>query len=146
MNLKLRIAQSEDVSAMHVIRVTVKENILSDPNRITPEDYLEFITEKGKGWVALLDSKIVGFAIVDCVEDNVWALFVSPEYEGLGIGLALQNKMLEWYFQQGKSKIWLSTDPNSRAAGFYRKTGWTETGTYGKNEIKFEQYASKTTV
>lgn len=144
MNFLIKTAEPEDISAMHQIRIAVKENILSDPNRITSADYLAFISQKGKGWVAIVDDNIVGFAIVDCVDDNVWALFVHPEYEGKGIGKSLQSSMLKWYFAQYKSKLWLSTDPKSRAATFYRKTGWTETGTYGKGEIKFERFKTPT--
>jgi len=46
--------------------------------------------------------------------------------------------MLDWYFSQTKEKIWLSTDPVSRAEQFYRMNGWVEAGIHGKREIKFE--------
>ena len=46
--------------------------------------------------------------------------------------------MLDWYFKQTKTNIWLGTSPNTRAEKFYRKAGWKEIGTHGKGEIKFE--------
>jgi hypothetical protein len=45
--------------------------------------------------------------------------------------------MLNWYFDQTKETVWLSTAPNTRAEKFYRKAEWKEVGVYGK-EIKFE--------
>jgi len=45
--------------------------------------------------------------------------------------------MLDWYFEQTNSAIWLGTAPNTRAEKFYRKAGWEETGIHGKGEIKF---------
>jgi hypothetical protein len=46
--------------------------------------------------------------------------------------------MIDWYFQQTKTTIWLGTDPGSRAETFYRMQGWIEVGKHGANEIKFE--------
>jgi hypothetical protein len=46
--------------------------------------------------------------------------------------------MLDWYFMQHKQLVWLSTSPNTRAEKFYLLQGWTQTGLYGKGEIKFE--------
>jgi hypothetical protein len=45
--------------------------------------------------------------------------------------------MLNWYFDQTKETVWLSTAPNTRAEKLYRKAGWKEVGKHGK-EIKFE--------
>jgi ribosomal protein S18 acetylase RimI-like enzyme len=84
---------------------------------------------------------IAGFSVVDLKDDNVWALFVKPEFEDQKIGKQLHNLMLDWYFDQGKQNIWLSTEPNTRAADFYRRQGWKETGTFGKDEIRFEMTA-----
>ncbi|MEO8516608.1 MAG: GNAT family N-acetyltransferase, partial [Flavobacterium sp.] len=55
-----------------------------------------------------------------------------------GIGKQLHDIMINWYFEQTKSNVWLGTSPNTRAEGFYRKTGWIEIGTHGKGEVKFE--------
>jgi hypothetical protein len=46
--------------------------------------------------------------------------------------------MLDWYFNQTTKNVWLGTSPKTRAETFYRKAGWIEIGTHGKNEIKFE--------
>jgi GNAT superfamily N-acetyltransferase len=72
------------------------------------------------------------------MENNIWALFLDPKFEGKGIGQFLHKSMLDWYFTQTKDKVWLGTDPNTRAEKFYRRAGWTEVGKNGSEEIKFE--------
>jgi len=112
--------------------------MLSDPALVTDEDCKEFITVRGKGWVYETDNVIAGFAIVDLLEHNIWALFLHPQFERRGIGRQLHDKMLDWYFDQTEKTVWLGTAPGTRAEAFYRKAGWKENGTHGKGEIKFE--------
>jgi len=134
----IREAIIEDIKQIQVVRNSVKENTLSDPGLVTDKDCEEFLTVRGKGWVYETGNKIVGFSIVDLVENNVWALFVDPEFEKKGIGKLLHDTMIDWYFLQTKKNIWLGTSPHTRAERFYRKSGWNEIGTHGKGEIKFE--------
>ena len=96
------------------------------------------MTTRGKGWVCEINSEIVGFAIADLKENNIWALFIHPEHEGKGIGKQLHQLMLDWYFNQQKNSVWLGTAPNTRAESFYRKAGWRETGVRPNGEIRFE--------
>jgi GNAT superfamily N-acetyltransferase len=133
-----REAKNDDIKQIQIVRNSVKENTLSDPSLVTDEDCIEFITVRGKGWVCEIDNTIVGFAIVDLKESNIWALFLMPEFEKKGIGRLLQKIMLDWYFSKTRNKIWLGTAFNTRAEGFYRKTGWTEVGLNGTKETKFE--------
>jgi GNAT superfamily N-acetyltransferase len=122
---------------MQVVRNAVKENVLSDPRLVSDEDYATFLTLRGKGWVCDADKTVVGFSIVDLKEQNIWAIFVQPEYEKKGIGKKLHYIMLSWYFSQTDKKVWLSTSPGTRAEQFYRTAGWKEAGKHGK-ETKFE--------
>ena len=140
--MQFREAQVTDIPQMMEIRNSVKENQLSDPALISFDDYSTFISNRGKGWISLEDELVTGFAVVDLVEHNVWALFVRPGYEGNGIGTILQQLLLTWYFQQTSHPVWLSTSPGTRAETFYRKSGWHETGVYGKGEIRFERNSS----
>ncbi len=133
-----REAEVSDIPQMQIVRHSVKENILSDASLVTDKDCEEFITIRGKGWVCEINGNVVGFSIADLKENNVWALFVHPEHEAKGIGKRLHKEMLAWYFNQTKEKVWLSTDPFSRAEKFYRLNGWKEIGVHGKGEIKFE--------
>jgi GNAT superfamily N-acetyltransferase len=133
-----REATVNDISEIQIVRNSVKENTLSDPALVPDEDCIEYITKRGKGWVCEIDSRIVGFAIADLQDDNIWALFLLPDYEHKGIGQMLQKTMLNWYFAQGKEKVWLGTAFNTRAEAFYIKSGWKAVGTHGTKETKFE--------
>ena len=93
-----REAQISDIPQIQVVRNSVKENMLSDPALITDKDCEEFLTKRGKGWVCEIENSIVGFAIADLQDDNIWALFLHPDHEGKGIGKALHDTMLNWYF------------------------------------------------
>lgn len=133
-----REAVPADIPQIQIVRNAVKENTLSDPALVSDNDCLEYITQRGKGWVCEIENRIVGFSIVDLKENNVWALFLHPDAEGIGIGRKLQELMLNWYFAQTQQTLWLGTAPGTRAEAFYRKSGWREAGLHGRNEIKFE--------
>ena len=135
--MNYRKATIEDIPQIQIVRNSVKENQLSNPNLIPDELVEEFITKRGKGFVCEIDNKIIGFSIVDFVENNVWALFILPEFEGKRIGKKLHQLMLDEYFSKTKETIWLSTEANSRAETFYKKQGWKNAGLHG-NEVKFE--------
>ncbi|MBB1286797.1 GNAT family N-acetyltransferase [Flavisolibacter sp. BT320] len=134
----LREAKTADIIEMHRVRVSVNENRLSDPGRISENDYREYITERGKGWVCEVEGGLVGFAVVDEKENNIWALFVHPDFENKGIGKRLHHTMLSWHFKQSNDPLWLGTSPGTRAEIFYKKMGWQKAGFYGKDEVKFE--------
>lgn len=135
--MNFRQAIPEDIPQIQIVRNSVKENQLSNPSLIPDDLVEEFITKRGKGFVCEIDKKIVGFSIVDFAENNVWALFILPDFEGKGIGKKLHQLMLNEYFSQTKETIWLSTAANSRAELFYKKQGWRNAGFHG-NEVKFE--------
>ena len=141
--MNFREAIQTDIPGMHHVRISVKENALSNPSLITEAEYLEFITQRGKGWVCELDGNIAGFAIVDLQQHNIWALFVHPGSEAKGIGRKLHQTMMDWYFSETNATVWLSTAPRSRAERFYRTAGWREAGVYGKGEIRFEMTAEQ---
>jgi len=134
----IREAHIDDIKQIQIVRNSVTENTLSNPNLVTDEDCKEFITTRGKGWVCEINHDIVGFAIVDLHDHNIWALFINPAFEKQGIGKQLHDIMLHWYFTQTTHAVWLGTSPQTRAETFYRKAGWTDIGTHGKGEIKFE--------
>ena len=135
--MNLREAIIQDIPRIQVVRNSVKENILSDPSVVSDADCVEFLTQRGKGWVYEINNKIVGFAIVDLQENNIWALFLHPNFEKKGIGRKLHDIMLDWYFTQDKSEVWLGTTPQTRAENFYRAAGWLQNGMNG-DEVRFE--------
>ena len=133
-----REALLHDIKQIQVVRHSVKENILSNPALVTDKDCEEFLLVRGKGWVCEIENTIVGFAIADLKENNIWALFVHPDYEAKGIGRKLHNTMLDWYFKQTDVTVWLGTAPNTRAEKFYELSGWKKIGLRPNGEIRFE--------
>ncbi|SMB92963.1 GCN5-related N-acetyltransferase [Hymenobacter roseosalivarius DSM 11622] len=133
-----REAQVADIPQHMVVRMAVRENQLSNPDRVTEQDNIDYLTKRGNGWVCEADDQIVGFAIADLQDHSIWALFVHPDYEQQGIGRQLQALMLRWYFSHTQHPIWLSTSPGTRAERFYRKSGWREAGRTASGEVRFE--------
>lgn len=133
-----REATVKDIPQMQIVRNAVKENTLSNPALVTDADVEDYITRRGKGWVCEINELIVGFAIADLIDKNIWALFVHPDAEGKGVGKQLHDRMMNWYFSQTDETVWLSTSPGTRAEIFYKMQGWKEAGVYGKGELKFE--------
>jgi len=142
MKMIFREATTTDIPQIQLVRNSVKENVLSDPALVTDKDCEDYLLGRGKGWVCEIEGEVVGFAIADLIDHNVWALFVKPGFDKKGIGKKLHDDMLDWYFAQTDLTIWLGTAPGTRAEGFYRKAGWSEVGIHGKGEIKFEMTAS----
>lgn len=136
-----REATLADIPRLAEVRLSVKENRLSNPALITTDDYREYLLNRGKGWLCEIDTTVVGFAIVDLIDNIVWALFLQPGYEGKGIGKKLHDDMLDWYFSQTSKSIWLSTGTGTRAENFYKKAGWREGGYQPNGEIRFEMSA-----
>jgi len=133
----VREAMRSDIPQIQVVRNAVKENTLSDPALVPDKDVEEYMFQRGKGWVAEIDNTVVGFSIVSVTDKNVWALFVHPGYDKMGLGRKLHECMMDWYFAQTGETIWLGTAPGTRAEQFYKKAGWKVAGMHGK-EIKFE--------
>jgi GNAT superfamily N-acetyltransferase len=140
-SIVLRQAQRADIPAMHRIRMAVRENILVS-TVITPEDYVDALERTGRGWLVEVgegdDTTVVGFAIGNATTGNIWALFVDPEHEGHGHGRRLHDAMVEWLFAQGLERLWLSTDPGTRAQRFYEVAGWRFTGMVERGEAEYE--------
>ena len=133
-----REASLNDIPQIQFVRHSVKENVLSNPALVTDADCIEYITRRGRGWVCEVNNQIVAFAIADLVDHNIWALFVHPDHAGMGIGKHLHTIMLDWYFLQTKTKVWLSTSPGTKADTFYRMNGWKQVGITKSGEVRFE--------
>jgi GNAT superfamily N-acetyltransferase len=119
-----REAKIEDIPALSEIRVMVKENVLSNPLRITYEMYFDYLSESGKGWLCEVEGEVVGFSVASLRDASIWALFVKPLYEGMGIGKRLLQLATDWLFEMGALSISLSTAAGTRADGMYERLGW----------------------
>jgi GNAT superfamily N-acetyltransferase len=133
----LRQADVSDIEAMHRIRLSVRENALSDPRRVQPADYRPLV-EQGGAFVCEREGNIVAFGVADALRRNIWALFVEPGREGDGMGRRLLDAMTAWLFAQSPEPIWLTTGAATRAERFYRAAGWHEAAREPNGELRFE--------
>ncbi|RTQ48918.1 GNAT family N-acetyltransferase [Hymenobacter gummosus] len=140
-----REAQLSDLPELERVRFAVRENVLRTPDLVTPAHYEDYLTRRGRGWVATLPDghTVTGFAIADLQGHSIWALFVDPAYDRQGIGKQLHRRMLDWYFGQTTETVWLSTAPGTRAEEFYRRQGWQDAGRTSSGEVRFEMTAEQ---
>ena len=128
--MNLRRATPQDWPEIRDLRLSVRENRLSDPTRVTQQMYDSYITNGGRGWVAQIRGTIAGFSIARH-NGEIWALFIRPGYEGRGLGQALLGAGVAWLAAEGVTQAVLETDAGTRAEAFYRRFGWRETGRSG---------------
>ncbi len=137
MSEQLRVATAADIPAIQRIRRSVRENRLIS-GVISDDDVRMAITVQGRGWVVDVDAAPVGFAIGNDQTGNIWALFVDPSYERRGYGRRLHDVMVAWLWSRGLPRLWLTTDPDTRAERFYRAAGWRYAGCAEHGEVRFE--------
>jgi len=135
--MKFRSATVNDIEAMSKIRLSVEENVLSNPSLITPQMYEDYLEELGRGWVCEENEQIIGFSYAESGNYSIWALFVLPENEGAGVGKELLKLATEWLFSIGASKVSLSTEVNTRADTFYKSQGWDRGGMKDEYEVSY---------
>lgn len=102
--MTIREAKIEDIKQIQTVRNSVRENTLSNPNLVTDQDCEKFITVRGKAWVCEISSQIVGFAIVDLKENNIWALFIDPKFEKKGDRATITQNYAGLVFYKDKRK------------------------------------------
>lgn len=147
----IREATAGDMPDISRVRFSVVENATT-PERlaargITNESVAASFPADSKGWVAEEAGEIVAFAIADRAAQSIFALFVLPSHEGRGFGTHLLTAAVQWLWDNGATRLWLATGPNTRAARFYACRGWTHTGDADNGDIRFElsavQYPSR---
>ncbi|HET7334801.1 MAG TPA: GNAT family N-acetyltransferase [Rhizomicrobium sp.] len=136
--MQITEASVADIAEIQRVRMSVRENILGDPSRVTPADIERMIEQGGKGWVCRADGVIRGFSFADQTNANVWALFIEPGYDHRGMGRMLHDLAVAWLFDGGAQTIWLSTEPHSRAEKFYRIAGWQQTDVEPNGDLRLE--------
>jgi len=134
----LRRAARGDVPGIQRVRHCVRENVLTS-RVITEAEVIDYLERFGRGWVVVdARDEVIGFAIGDARDGNIWALFVDPKHEGRGHGRRLHDTMVAWLFSRGLTRLWLGTDPHTRAERFYRQAGWIDRGLLPNGERRFE--------
>lgn len=131
--MKLREIEIEDLPTIFEVRIATWHN----PNGteeltrfgITIESVTQmFETGSHNGWLCEMDGQIVGFAMGDRTNGEMWVIAVLKEHEGKGIGRAVLDEVESWLASCGWQEIWLTTDVDEtlRAVGFYRHLGWED--------------------
>jgi GNAT superfamily N-acetyltransferase len=133
----LRQANATDIPAIQRVRASVRENRLVS-TVIADDDVRRALEETGRGWVVETNGDVVAFTIGNAFNGNVWALFVHPAHERCGHGRALLDTLVRWLSSRGLERLWLTTQPGTRAESFYRRAGWTDVGRTSRGEVRFE--------
>ena len=135
---RLRKADRNDMPRLTDIRMAVTENILTDPQSVTPADVIWFL-DNAAIWLLECDGVIRGFAAGDPRDASVWALFVERGYERRGFGRALLRRVCDEFVEKGIGKVWLRTGAATRAYQFYRRDGLIENGVHPTGDVIFRK-------
>ncbi len=123
----IRKATPADQPRIQAIRMGVRENVLSDPSRVTDAE-VAWYRDQAIFLVSEADGDIAGFTCANHQTGLIWALFVDPAHEGQGHGRALLDAALAALTAAGIVQAHLTTGAGTRAERFYRRHGWRETG------------------
>jgi GNAT superfamily N-acetyltransferase len=134
---RVRPGVAADVAGMHRVRMSVLENRLVS-RQLSERDYIVEIEVTGRGWVVEEEGNIVAFAVGNAATGSIWALFVEPGHDGKGYGRQLHEVMIAWLWEQGHDRLWLTTEPGTRASSFYEKAGWHRVAVSADGELRYE--------
>ena len=133
----IRAATRADLKRISEIRMAVRENRLSHPERIAAD--IAWLIDNDGFLVFEASGTIQGFASPDRRHGSIFALFVDPDFEGRGLGQALLAAACAKLAAGGHAKASLTTGHGTRAERFYRRNGWTATGLTDDGQIIFEK-------
>ena len=135
LDLEFRDTRITDVDALFEVRANTRQNPLSRAALaelgITPESTsAALINGTIVGSICTSQERVVAFCSGAVETGEILVLAVLPEYEGLGIGTQLLNRVVARLQSAGAQRLWLAAaaDPTVRAHGFYRALGWQATG------------------
>lgn len=142
MRIEIRPAETRDVGEIFHVRTSVTENVLSHAELakmgITAAAIATMIESDKCAWVAVEGNTIVGFSMIDAGEGSLFAAFVLPSHEGMGVGRRLVEAAEAELFSH-HAVAWLETGEATRAAGFYRHLGWGNAQEVGGRDIRLEK-------
>ncbi|CAM3544348.1 GNAT family N-acetyltransferase [Rouxiella silvae] len=138
----IREAKPSDVQELFHVRTSVNENTTTyqelDAMGITLSSIKEMIESSPCAWVAVQEERVLGFSMIIPEDGCLFAAFVLPAYEGLGIGKKLVQAAEDALFIK-HSTLWLETGKSTRAAEFYRRRGWKNETEIGEGDIRLEK-------
>jgi GNAT superfamily N-acetyltransferase len=127
--MTIREIEPADIPELFAVRVVTRENALSleDLTRlgITEASIRAVLGTAHRGWAAVVEGRIVGFAMGDRTNGEMTVIAMLPDHEEKGIGGALLARVEDWLFSD--------EDTSLRAYGFYRKFGWFDDRIEGGN-------------
>ncbi|MBD9528706.1 GNAT family N-acetyltransferase [Paracoccus sp. PAR01] len=142
MRIEIRPAETRDIGEIFHVRTSVTENVLSHAELakmgITAASIAAMIESDKCAWVAADGDNIVGFSMIDADEGSLFAAFVLPSHEGMGVGRRLVEAAEAQLFSH-HAVAWLETGEATRAAGFYRHLGWGNAQEVGDGDIRLEK-------
>ena len=144
MQTLIRVATQDDVETLFNIRTSVVQNHLSIEQMaelgITRQVLADSIREAPCVWIADVDGKPAAFSMVDLATGEVFAMFVLPTHENLGLGRQLMAVAEAALFEQ-HDQLFLITDGRDeiRANGFYQRLGWVVVGQVDGDDVRYEK-------
>jgi GNAT superfamily N-acetyltransferase len=144
MQTLIRAATQDDVDTLFTLRTSVVQNHLSVEQMaelgITPEVLADRIREAPCVWIAEVDGRPVAFSMVDLATGEVFAMFVLPSHENLGLGRRLMEVAEAALFKH-HDRLFLITDGRDeiRANGFHQRLGWTLAAQVEDGDVRYEK-------
>lgn len=144
MQTLIRAATQDDVDTLFTLRTSVVQNHLSVEQMaelgITPKVLADSIREAPCVWIAEVDGRPVAFSMVDLATGEVFAMFVLPSHENLGLGRRLMEVAEAALFEH-HDRLFLITDGRDeiRANGFYQRLGWTLAAQVEDGDVRYEK-------
>ena len=139
--MRFRKIDPADAPALFDVRVSTRENVLSREELtgmgITEQSVTAMLETTHRGHLCEVDNRVVGFAMVNLSNGEMWVIAVLPSYEQQGVGAGLLARVEDVLWTAGWDEIWLTTDvdPSLRAYGFYRTQGWADHET--KDDLRY---------
>ncbi len=96
--------------------------------------------------VALEDEKVVGYYVLDQMEDYVFIISIQLEkqHQGMGLGRTMMEKVEESALRSGLEGVELCVQStNQQAIGFYRHLGYRLASRRRNNLTMRKQFSSK---
>ncbi|MCF8173793.1 MAG: ribosomal protein S18-alanine N-acetyltransferase [Burkholderiaceae bacterium] len=97
----------------------------------TRGNFLDSLTAGHGAWLALEDGRMIGYAVMMQILDEIHLLNITvlPELQRKGLGSSLLLRLFEMARQQAASRMLLEVRPgNVSALGLYRRHGFVEIG------------------
>ena len=144
MQTLIRVATLDDIDTLFAIRTSVVQNHLSREQMsdlgITPQLLADSIRQAPCVWLAEVDGQPAAFSMVDLAGGEVFAMFVLPTYEGLGLGRRLMAVAEAALFERHET-LFLITDGRDeiRANGFYQRLGWAKVDQVDGDDVRYQK-------